>query len=151
MKKKLIILITTVCYAGYFPCASGTFTSLLAAIICYLTWRHPLTYLTILILSGVIGFMFSGQAEEIFQKKDASYIVIDEFCGMFIAFLFIKLNLAILVIGFLLFRILDIVKPLNIRKLEKLASSWGIMLDDISAGVLTNVILQLGIVFYRVF
>ncbi len=79
--------------------------------------------------------------------KDSGRVVIDEVAGMFTSLLFIPVKWQYLLAGFLLFRFFDIVKPLYIRKAEALPLGWGVMADDIIAGIYTNILLQLIIYF----
>ena len=89
-----------------------------------------------------LGFLFSGKAEKIFNKKDCRYIVIDEVAGIFISLLFVPYSLKVALIGFFLFRIFDALKPFPAAKLQDLTGSAGIMLDDVIAGIYTNIVLQ---------
>ncbi len=95
----------------------------------------------------ILGFLTSGYAErKIFMRKDDHRIVIDEICGMLVSFLTHKFTFTahgfiILAAGFVIFRFFDIVKPPPISNLQRLKGSFGIMLDDIAAGTITNGIL----------
>jgi phosphatidylglycerophosphatase A len=75
--------------------------------------------------------------------KDNQRVVIDEVAGMCIALLWIPVQLPYLLFAFLLFRFFDIVKPLLIKKVEKLPGGLGVMLDDVLAGLNANLLLQL--------
>ena len=96
--------------------------------------------LAITIVTTLLGVWSSGVVEKIWGK-DPSRVVIDEVAGMCIGLLFIPVQLKYVVTGLILFRFFDIVKPLFIRKMENLPSGWGIMGDDILAGVYTNILL----------
>ena len=87
--------------------------------------------------------IWSANAVEPYWGKDDKKVVIDEMAGMCISLLFMPLNLFTLVAAFILFRFFDIVKPLYIRRLEKVNGGLGVMLDDIAAGMYANLILQL--------
>jgi len=69
---------------------------------------------------------------------------------MCISLLFLPVNLKYVLCGLVLFRFFDIVKPLFIRKMEALPSGWGIMFDDILAGIYTNILLQ-AVVWLKLF
>jgi phosphatidylglycerophosphatase A len=69
------------------------------------------------------------------ERPDPGHVVIDEVAGQWIALIFSRVNLSHLLAGFLLFRLFDIVKPWPARQLERLPGGWGIMLDDVAAGV----------------
>jgi phosphatidylglycerophosphatase A len=79
--------------------------------------------------------------------KDSSRVVIDEVSGMMITLLFIPITTFNLMIGLLLFRFFDIVKPLFIKRLENLPKGWGVMADDVLAGIYSNIILQILLYF----
>jgi len=79
--------------------------------------------------------------------KDSSKVVIDEVAGMCISLWFVPITIQWIVIALVLFRFFDIVKPLYIRNTEALPAGWGVMADDILAGVYSNIVLQLIIHF----
>ncbi|WP_299825661.1 phosphatidylglycerophosphatase A [uncultured Pontibacter sp.] len=101
------------------------------------------------LLLTILG-VWSANEVEPYWGKDDKKVVIDEVAGMMISLLFIPLSISTLVIGLLLFRFFDIVKPLYIRRLEKVRGGWGVMLDDVVAGVYANIILQL-LLYFRIF
>lgn len=84
----------------------------------------------------------SGKASELFGKSDPGQIVIDEVCGYLITMFLISPSLRNIILGFLLFRIFDIVKPPPIKRLERLRGGFGIVSDDVMAGIYANLILQ---------
>ena len=135
-------LIATVFFAGHIPFAPGTFGSLAALFLYYLIKGNPLAVTAALGLSLLAGFLSAGTAEKYFRKKDPRCIVIDEFTGMLIALLFLPPHPAYILAAFFLFRFFDVVKVWPIAGLERLKGSAGIMLDDIVAGLYTNLILQ---------
>lgn len=149
-KKSFIYAICSVGGAGYFPKAPGTFASALAATSFYF-FNPAWQVLSLLIITSLIlGILFTPYIEQN-SGKDPGLIVIDEVAGQWLAFLFLPLNNpAILITGFILFRVFDIWKPLGINNLQTLKSGWGVMLDDILAGVYANIILQI-LIFYGVF
>lgn len=75
--------------------------------------------------------------------KDSSKVVIDEVAGMCIGLLFVPVTISWLITGLVLFRFFDIVKPLYIRRMETLPGGWGVMADDVLAGIYTNMVLQI--------
>ena len=138
---------------GYTPIAPGTAGALVGGILFYLLslalTNYGLDFYTIqiiLILITIavmlIGVRSIGKVENTW-KHDAQQIVIDEVVGVWIAMLFIPITWFNFLLAFVLFRIFDITKPLFIRKLDQLKSSWSIMLDDVVAGVYANLVLQL--------
>jgi len=157
MMNVLIKFIATGAFTGYIPVASGTFGSLLGCIgWVLLSTRTPLFYSVLAGLCTVLGFAVSGYAEKkIFMRKDDPRIVIDEISGMLVTFITFRFDcdirgVVLLGAGFVLFRLLDIVKPPPIRGLQKLPGGIGIMADDIVSGVIANGILQaVWLVFLR--
>jgi phosphatidylglycerophosphatase A len=83
----------------------------------------------------VVGIPAATIVERESERPDPGHVVIDEVAGQWIALLFSRVNLSHLLAGFLLFRLFDIVKPWPARRLENLPGGWGIMLDDVAAGV----------------
>ncbi|HEY9007752.1 phosphatidylglycerophosphatase A family protein [Ohtaekwangia sp.] len=75
--------------------------------------------------------------------KDSSRVVIDEVAGMCISVLFIPLTWVTIAVAFILFRAFDILKPLYIRRLEAVPGGWGVMLDDLAAGIYANIVMQI--------
>ncbi|MFD1258295.1 phosphatidylglycerophosphatase A [Mucilaginibacter terrae] len=100
-------------------------------------WVLPAT--TILIT--LIGIYVGNQVEADWGK-DSYRVVIDEVAGQMVTLLFIPLSNTNLLIGLILFRFFDILKPLGVKKMEKLPAGTGVMMDDVLAGVYANVLLQ---------
>ncbi|MBP7836356.1 MAG: phosphatidylglycerophosphatase A [Candidatus Omnitrophica bacterium] len=142
MYKFLVKTVSTFFYVGYFPLIPGTAGSVAAIFLFFLIKNNPLTYLAILLILLILGFLVSGAAEKIMRKTDPPCLVIDEVCGMLIGLLFLPYDIKLVIIAFLIFRILDTLKPYPISSFEKLKGGWGIMSDDIIAGLYTNLILQ---------
>jgi phosphatidylglycerophosphatase A len=95
-------------------------------------------------LAALIGVGYWAVSKiDLTAQKDPRYIVIDEACGMMVALMGLPLNWMTLVAGFLLFRLFDIVKPFPIRRLERLPGYWGILFDDLGAGLYVWLILIL--------
>jgi len=141
--KKLIKIIATCGGLGYIPFAQGTLASLLGLGVYGLFHNNSFLYLTITCAIVIIGFLVSGPAERFFGIKDSKIIVIDDLSGILIAFTFLHTTVHMIFVGFIIYRIIDISKLYPINKLEKLPSGWGIMLDDIAAGLYTSIILQI--------
>jgi phosphatidylglycerophosphatase A len=103
-------------------------------------------WLAISIIMFFIGIWVSGTVEKD-KGKDPGIVVIDEFVGQWIALLFLPRILWIFIAGFIVFRILDIIKPFPAADLEELDGGIGIMLDDIIVAIYTNVALHLTLIF----
>lgn len=143
----------TVLGAGYSPFAPGTMGALVGVLILggIHWWQPELKMFTWGLLIATIIFtllgVWSTNELEVEWGKDPSKVVVDELIGVWIAVLWIPLEWKWLWIGFILFRFFDIAKPLFIRRLEKIKGGWGVMLDDVLAGVYANIVLQI-IVYY---
>ncbi|HEY4062230.1 MAG TPA: phosphatidylglycerophosphatase A [Puia sp.] len=143
-------LISTCLGIGYTPKGSGTVAALVCCIAWYFAWRSGnecfwgQTLVTAFIF--VIGVWSSGKVEAEWGK-DSSKVVIDEVAGMCLSLLFIPVRWQYIVIGLFLFRLFDIAKPLYIRKMEELNGGWGVMMDDMLAGLYSNLILHAIVLF----
>jgi phosphatidylglycerophosphatase A len=91
----------------------------------------------------IAGTLISHLAESILGEVDSPKIVIDEICGYFIAMAFLPKTVSLMIIGFVIYRLLDVVKIYPTKKFEMVAGGIGVMLDDIYAGVITNLILHI--------
>jgi phosphatidylglycerophosphatase A len=123
--------------SGYAPFASGTFGTL-AAIPFYMTLaRLPLPlYLLTMAAFFFLSCWVSGKAEVIFNEKDSGKIVIDEVAGYLVTMTAIPFDWRYMTAGFFLFRLFDIVKPPPARWFDRqLKNGYGVVLDDIAAGV----------------
>jgi phosphatidylglycerophosphatase A len=128
---------------GVAPIAPGTAGSLLGVLLYVLLpeWP-PLVWLGITFVFFFIGVRAATEAESLWGH-DAGRIVIDEIVGMWVALLFLPRTVWILVPGFFIFRIFDIVKPFPAYRSQRLKAGWGVMVDDVIAGIYANVVLQL--------
>jgi phosphatidylglycerophosphatase A len=92
----------------------------------------------------VFAVWIANDAEKLLKKKDPGCIVIDEIAGMAVTLFGLPFNLTTALIGFIIFRILDISKPFPIRALDKrVAGGVGIVIDDVAAGIFANLLLRL--------
>ncbi|MCL5875304.1 MAG: phosphatidylglycerophosphatase A [Candidatus Dependentiae bacterium] len=106
-------------------------------------------YLAFMLVAIVAGWLIITKALARFDRcDDPSEIVFDEFLGCLLTFWDIPLTVITVLIGFLLFRILDITKAFGIRSFEMILGAWGIILDDLAAGFLTNIFLRLMLHFF---
>lgn len=90
----------------------------------------------------------SQWAEQLWEP-DSRKIVIDELLGMSISLFLLPRNILFYVLAFILFRVFDILKPFFIRKLEKLPGGWGVMGDDLLAGIYANLVMQILVLIIR--
>lgn len=142
MVKSVTKILSTFFYIGYLPLIPGTFGSLAGIVLFYLIKANVLNYTLFTLAVIVIGFLVCGKSEKAMQKNDPRYIVIDEVSGMLLSLMFIPYDIKFVIIAFILFRILDTLKPYPAGCLERLKGSIGIMSDDLIAGLYTNLILQ---------
>jgi phosphatidylglycerophosphatase A len=148
---RLVKFIATFGGLGYSRIAPGTTGCLGAAAIYILARQDSAFFLAYLTTVWVLGFMVCGKAENIFKVKDAKPIVIDDAAGLLIALGFAPFSYVNMLIIFLIFRTIDIIKPFPIKKIEGLNGSLGIMGDDILAGIYANLIFRLLIIFKPAF
>ncbi|MBI4981659.1 MAG: phosphatidylglycerophosphatase A [Candidatus Omnitrophica bacterium] len=142
--KDFIVKFFASCFGvGFLPLIPGTFGSVVGLFLFYLVRNNTASYILATIVVIVLGFLLSGSAERAVGKKDARCIVIDEVSGIMISFLFIPFEIKFVIFGFFVFRLLDTLKPYPAGKLQCLNGSAGVMLDDLIAGIYTNIVLQM--------
>jgi phosphatidylglycerophosphatase A len=142
--KILNFLIATFFGIGKIPGAPGTWASLAAAPCFYLLIDRPVLHAAVLVGVYFLGVYSSGQLEKQMREKDPSCAVIDEVLGMGVAMILIPKDWPFIVSAILLFRLFDIWKPYPIQRLEKLPGGWGIMTDDLMAGIYALAWVQTG-------
>ena len=145
MNTKIANWFSTVLKIGYLPSAPGTWGSLAAFLVWYVIIGH-ISSITLIVLIAVIfalGVYASSITEINLRKNDPSIVVIDEWVGQWISLLFLSKSFLWGLVAFALFRLFDIWKPYPINKLDNLNSGWGIMLDDVLAGIYALIGVQL--------
>jgi len=144
------LFFATGAFIGYVPPFPGTLGSLQGIILYYLTLKYGLSLkIPLLTLLFLLGVYTSQRVSRLSQKEDPDEVVIDEICGAYLSALG-KGTLTELLLSFIIFRIIDIGKPYPLRRLEKVGGGLGIMLDDVAAGLLTNLFVSLLILFFGV-
>ncbi len=130
-------LLATVFGAGFFPVAPGTFASLIAVLVYKLLLSGlPLpAQAGILLFVSLAGVWAAGKTARLLGRKDPRPIVVDEVCGQWLSLIAVPAGWGFMAAGFFLFRVFDVFKPFPIRRLESLPDGWGIMADDLLAGV----------------
>jgi len=152
-------IVATGLFSGYVPWASGTVGSLVGLIVYWLPGVHDGPWLPVLIALGLLAgapasdavaratghklTKLAARSKETFQAgsthgPDPSIVVIDEIVGMWIALLFLPASVSLSVAAFVAFRVFDVLKPEPARYLERIPGGWGIMLDDVAAGIYAN-------------
>jgi phosphatidylglycerophosphatase A len=144
-RDKAALFLATGCYCGHLPYAPGTFGTLLALPACYgISRLDPLWA-----LAAVAGFIpaavwIAGRAEALLERKDAPAIVIDEVAGLMVALAGLPFTPPFAAGGFVFFRLFDILKPFPARRIEAgLPGGFGVVLDDVVAGLYANLVLRL--------
>jgi phosphatidylglycerophosphatase A len=141
---RVTVLISTFGYVGYFPIAPGTAGS--AAGIAVYALIHALGMgaleLPIVVLLFAAGVAVGTRAERCFECLDPGPCVIDEVMGMMLTLLLIPVGWGGIALGFVLFRVLDVVKPFPAKRLERLRGGWGMMADDAMSAVYANLLLR---------
>ena len=145
--KKTVLFLATGFGTGRIPVAPGTFGTLPALPLCYFlatlaTWEA----LTLIIAFIGLAILLARLSERWMGRKDPGCIVIDEMAGMLVTMAGLPFNLYTAAAGFVVFRVLDIVKPFPIRNLERGTSGGiGIVIDDVAAGIIGNIALRIGL------
>jgi phosphatidylglycerophosphatase A len=137
-------------YVGFAPMAPGTVGSL-AAIPCFLLLRlagSPGLELAVSALIVVAGAWSARLTERALGVEDPGPVVIDEVVGMFVSLLWLPATWPVVLAAFLAFRVFDIVKPWPAGRLEHVPGGWGVMADDVMAGVYANLLVQ-GVIWAR--
>lgn len=130
-------------YTGYSPVVSGTVGSLAAVLIYFIPGFEKLFIIIPVILIFLVYGIYIGTKFETVYGKDPSQCTVDEFVGTWISLIALPKILWIIVTAFLIWRILDIIKPQPARSLEKLKGGLGIMIDDVVSGIYTLIIMHL--------
>ena len=144
MRRKVILFLSSGCGLGYMPFAPGTFGSLAGLPLAWLMAQLPLAVALIMLAVLITASIWiAGLAEKMLRQKDPGLIVIDEISGMLVALIGLPFTVLNMIMGFVLFRILDITKPVPIRTLERrLTGGTGIVMDDLAAGFMVNITLR---------
>ncbi|MCR9144639.1 MAG: phosphatidylglycerophosphatase A [bacterium] len=144
MKFKLAEFIATGFYSGYIPVAPGTWGTIVAVPLAFATslldWPLRIVVVAIVILVGTWAADVVCKVREI---KDPGYVVSDEIAGYMLGVMFFAGSGAVLLVGFIVFRFFDILKPAPLKMLERAPGGWGVMLDDLGAGVYTALVLTI--------
>ncbi len=145
MTRWIYIFIATGGYTGYSPIAPGTVGSLVGVVLYWVIKdEDPAVYLFIASSLFFAGIYVSDRAEKLLGIRDSPKIVIDEVVCYLYAMFLLPAELKYIAGGFIIFRLIDILKPFPIRLIErKFSGGFGIMVDDFLAAVYTNLVLQI--------
>lgn len=144
LRDRAVLLLATGFSAGSIPLAPGTFGSLLGIPVAWgLAGIGPGATAGIIAALILCAVWIAGEAERLLGRKDAACIVIDEIVGILTALAGMPATPFNLAAGFVAFRAFDIIKPFPARYLDaRVPGGWGIVLDDVVAGIYSNLLLR---------
>jgi len=157
VKPDIHIILGTLFGIGFFPVMPGTIGTLAAACVYLLMpkqWFYDSNLVALTVAAIIVAFLSGVYITRQAEKKlghDAGPIIWDEFVGYFVAVLLLPKSLLMAIYCFAIFRVFDIAKPWIITKSQSLKHGWGIMTDDLLAGLATNVFMQILVLLYRNF
>ena len=137
--------------SGYSPFAPGTAGSAVGVLLFWplaaLAWPWQMAASAGLF---VIGVAASSRLARLVGEEDPGVVVVDEVVGQWLTLAALPFTPAVALAGFVLFRVMDVVKPWPARSLERLHGGWGIMADDVMAGVYAHLALRVGLLIWPV-
>lgn len=136
-------LFASALFSGYSPIASGTVGSAVGAAIYFIPGFESVVFI---VPSILIIFILGIKVATVMEQRyghDPAEVTIDEVVGMWISLFLLPKNMIIALTAFFIFRFLDIIKPFPARKFDTMHGGFGIMMDDVVAGIYTNIIIQL--------
>jgi phosphatidylglycerophosphatase A len=139
----LAVAVATCGGTGYAPFAPGTFGSALGLLLWLVLPGSTAVHAVALAVITAAGIWSGSAAERYFRRTDPGPVVIDEVAGMLVTLFMNPVGWTGAILAFLLFRLLDVVKPYPANRLEKLPGGLGVMADDVMAALYANVILRL--------
>ena len=145
MSDRVVQMLATWFYVGNSPFAPGSMASIVGALMAMALSNNGFLFFVVLIAVTVLGFMVSGPMETITGKKDPGCVVIDEVAGVMIAFFALPLQWNVIIVAYFLFRAFDMFKIYPVNKFEEIGGGTGIMMDDLVAGLYTNLIMHIAI------
>jgi phosphatidylglycerophosphatase A len=146
-RERVVLFLATGFFVGNVPFAPGTFGSVIGLPFCFLISKLNIFFAVICALLFIfVAIWIAAAAGKILKKEDPAAIVIDEVAGLIVTFVGIPFTPKTAIVGFIIFRTFDILKPFPIRTLEKkITGGPGVVLDDVLAGIYGNIILRLAI------
>jgi phosphatidylglycerophosphatase A len=148
---RLASVVATGLGSGYSPVAPGTAGSAVGLLLFWplrgLTWPWQLAAVAIL---SAVGALAAGRVAGKLGLEDPGLVVVDEVAGQWLTLVALPFTPVTALVGFLAFRAMDIVKPWPARDLERLHGGWGIMADDLAAGVYAHLLLRVGLLVWPV-
>lgn len=145
MSDKIAKMLATFFYVGHTPAAPGSLASIAGVVIYLFLYKLALLYFLLFLAVTIVGFMVSEQAEKLIGQKDPSCIVIDEVAGMMLALFLLPPSWPVILTTFFLFRAFDMFKIYPVNKFEDIKGGAGIMMDDLFAGLYTNIVMHIAL------
>jgi phosphatidylglycerophosphatase A len=139
-------------FLGYFPFAPGTVGALITvAALFFSIYRigfilgpeNALNYWWAMLAVIAVSMFLTDKGKEVFGEDDPKQTIFDEVAGQFVTFFMVPINIRTLLLGFVLFRFFDIVKPFPVHNLEEIEGGVGVTMDDVGAGALANITLMI--------
>lgn len=141
--KKIAEVVATVFYVGYVPVVPATFGAGFGVLAYwFLVPRSVGVELVVMLALIPVAILTSGKAEEGYGR-DARCIVVDEVAGMFVSLYLLPRDPLVFLVAFFAFRVFDVLKPFPSGRLQKLRGGWGVVADDVFAGLYANVFIRL--------
>ena len=142
---RLAFAIATVFKAGYIPIAPGTVGSIIGLLVFWLIKDYASFTIEMFVAATLFfaGVWASTIVEQVLERHDPGVVIVDEVVGMLVALMLLPPTITVMFLAFLLFRVFDIIKPYPARWCEQLSRGWGIMMDDVVAGLYVNVLIHI--------
>ena len=142
---RLAFAIATVFKAGYIPIAPGTVGSIIGLLVFWLIKDYASFTIEMFVAAALFfaGVWASTIVEQVLERHDPGVVIVDEVVGMLVALMLLPPTITVMFLAFLLFRVFDIIKPYPARWCEQLSRGWGIMIDDVVAGLYVNVLIHI--------
>lgn len=142
---RLAFAIATVFKAGYIPIAPGTVGSIIGLLVFWLIKDYASFTIEMFVAAALFfaGVWASTIVEQVLERHDPGVVIVDEVVGMLVALMLLPSTITVIFLAFLLFRVFDIIKPYPARWCEQLSRGWGIMMDDVVAGLYVNVLIHI--------
>lgn len=148
---RVAVAVATAGYAGFFPFAPGTVGSAVGVAVwaaARVAGATALAEAVLVVTLLIVGALAASEAERRLGTTDPGPVVIDEVMGQCVTLIAAPLTWKAALLGFLLFRAFDIVKPPPARQLERAHGGWGIMLDDLAAGAYAAIVLRIAVTYW---
>lgn len=138
-------IIATFFGIGYFPIAPGTAATAAGIALAFALQGHSWAYAVVVLVFFAIGVPVCGRVEKMLKQKDPGIVVLDEVVGVLVALAGLPMIWPVTISVFFLFRAFDMFKIYPINRLEARPGGWGIMLDDVMAGIYANIIMRIAL------